>query len=162
MGGRGTFPVECPGINVAVLRRQGSGWEVLLLQRGDDETYPRTWGLLTGTRRRDETAAELAARELAEETGLTAESLWATEHVIHFYEPTVDRIWVLPVVAAVVDSGGRVRLSGENRAFLWLSFEQGRRRVSWRNLVEVLRCLEDETAAFPHPTWVRLPARGNP
>ena len=154
-----TIPMESPGINVAVVKEYGGSWRFLLLQRAEKETYPGFWGLLTGGREGEETVPELAVREMAEETGLRPDSLWASEYCLQFYEPTVDRVWILPVVVAVVSAVADVRLSKENRAFRWLLPKEAVEIVCWKNLKTVIADLAEELQNFPSPNWVELPVK---
>ncbi len=148
--------IESPGINVAIIKKDSDGWKFLMLRRADKETYPGFWGFLTGGREGDETVPQLAVREMAEETGLTPEKLWATEYVLQFYEPTVDKIWLLPVVVAMVASGSRVRLSPENSDFRWLDGSAAIELVIWQNLKEVLGNIDRELAGYPAGNWVEI------
>jgi 8-oxo-dGTP pyrophosphatase MutT (NUDIX family) len=158
MSERRGIPIESPGVNVAVIRKDRDGWRFLLLKRAYTESYAGSWGFVTGTKSGDESAAQIAARELAEETGLTAKAFWATEYVIQFYEPEFDKVWILPLIAAIVPSDSQVELSAENDEFVWLSAEQARERVSWKNLIRAIDDLSDELKHYPAPTWVALEA----
>ena len=154
---RSTIPIEAPGINVAVVKKDADGWRFLLLKRAGTEAYGGMWGLLSGGREDDETVPQLAVREIAEETGLTPESLWASEYCVQFYEPTVDKVWVLPVLVAVVESGAEVRLSVENADFRWLKASEAAEHVTWQNLKDLLGNLDRELGSFPAGNWVQLP-----
>ena len=154
-----TITIESPGINVAVVKKTASDWQFLLLQRAEKETYPGFWGLLTGGREDEETVPELAVREMAEETGLRPDSLWASEYCVQFYEPTVDRVWILPVIVAVVSDDADVGLSEENRAFRWLLPKEAVDLVFWKNLKTVIADLAEELRNFPSPNWVELPVK---
>jgi dATP pyrophosphohydrolase len=151
------IPIESPGINLAVVKKEAGGWQLLMLRRAEGETYPGYWGLLTGSREGEETVPQLACRELAEETGLVPESLWASEYCVHFYEPTVDKLWILPVIVAVVAPEAEVRLSAENSQYQWASIPAAAKLAVWKNLVTVIGNLAPELEAFPAPNWVRLP-----
>jgi len=148
--------IESPGINVAIIKKDPDGWKFLMLRRADKEIYPGLWGFLTGGREGGETVPQLAVREMAEETGLTPEKLWATEYVFQFYEPTVDKIWLLPVVVAVVAPGSRVKLSPENSDFRWLDGSAAIDLVIWQNLKEVLRNINRELAGYPAGNWIEI------
>jgi 8-oxo-dGTP pyrophosphatase MutT (NUDIX family) len=153
---RKTIPIESPGVNVAVVRKDKEGWRFLVLKRAYTETYAGSWGFVTGSKSGDETAAQIAVRELAEETGLAPKALWATEYVIQFYEPEFDKVWILPLIVAIVPPGSEVRLSPENDEFVWLSAEQARNQVSWKNLVRAIDEISEELRHYPASTWVAL------
>ncbi|MBN1213185.1 MAG: NUDIX domain-containing protein [candidate division Zixibacteria bacterium] len=148
--------IESPGINVAVVTKDANGWKFLLLRRAEKESYPGFWGFLTGGRENGESVPQIAVRELKEETGLAPQKLWATEYVFQFYEPTVDKIWILPVIVAVVSSGSKVRLSPENSEFRWLTAKDAQKKVLWKNLQKALKDIEEELKIYPAPNWVEL------
>lgn len=148
--------VESPGVNVAVLRNTDDGWRFLLLKRSEEETYSGSWGFVTGGKRGDETVAQVVVREVAEETGLTPESIWATEYVVQFYEPEVDAIWVLPLIVAVVPVEAEVTLSSENSDYRWLAPHKAKHLVTWKNLDKAIDDITDEIEIFPARNWVRI------
>jgi dATP pyrophosphohydrolase len=157
MAAPSNFPIDSPGINIATVKQDDYGWKFLLVLRAEGESYPGIWGLVTGGREGDETAAQLAVRELEEETGLRPEKLFASEYCVQFYEPTADHIWVLPVLVAVVAADSEVRLSEENSDYQWVTTEEGMQMVVWQNLREVLGRLDLELLEYPAPNWVELP-----
>lgn len=68
----GKIAFRSPSIGVAVLLRDRDG-RVLLIKRGPGSTRPGTWAVPAGFLDYGEDVREGAARELLEETGLTAE-----------------------------------------------------------------------------------------
>lgn len=141
---------------MAVVKRESDGWKFLLLKRAYHESYAGSWGLLTGTKRDEETVTQLALREIGEETGLTPKALWATEHIIQFFEPEEDAIWILPVLVAVVSPKSEVTLSPENEAYVWLPAAKAREQVFWKNLVHAIDLLDGELQGYPIATWLAL------
>ncbi len=150
--------IESPGVNVAVVRNTYDGWEYLLLQRAEQETYSGSWGFMTGGKQGDETVAQVAVRELYEETQLAPKSLWATEHLVQFYEPEYDSIWILPLIVAVVDETAEVILSEENCEFRWLKSTRAKHKVSWKNLSTAIDNISEELEIFPARNWVQIHA----
>ena len=148
--------IESPGVNVAVLKNTDDGWRFLLLQRSEEETYAGSWGFVTGGKRGNETVAQVVVREVGEETGLTPESIWATEYVVQFYEPEVDTIWILPLIVAIVPHDAEVQLSSENSDFKWLSARKAKNLVTWKNLVKAIEDITDEIEIFPARNWVQI------
>ena len=148
--------IESPGINVAVVKKDADGWKFLMLKRAEKESYPGFWGFLTGGREKDETVPQIAVREMAEETGLAPQKLWATEYVFQFYEPTVDKIWILPVIVAVVPAEAKMRLSEENSEYRWLTAGEAQKLVFWTNLQKALEDINGELEIYPAPNWVEL------
>jgi dATP pyrophosphohydrolase len=157
MDKRSGIQIESPGINVATVKKDDDGWKFLMVRRADSETYPGLWGFVTGSKEGNETVPQLAIRELAEETGLIPERLWASEHCMQFYEPTVDRVWVLPVIVAVVSPGAAVRLCHENCEYRWVSGVEAVGLAIWKNLQEAISDIDLELQTYPAPNWVELP-----
>jgi len=147
-----------PGVNVAVVRKDDDGWKFLIIQRADTESYPGCWGLLTGMKEGGETAAQITRRELKEETGLLAQSMWSTESLIQFYEPEFDQIWILPLVIAVVPPDAKVALCPENSACKWLDPFKAKKQVSWKNLLVAIDQIAEELEVYPAKTWVEMRA----
>ncbi len=150
--------IESPGVNVLVVKKTYDGWQYLILKRAEKESYGGFWGFMTGGKQGEETVAQVAVRELNEETQLTAKSLWATEHLIQFYEPEYDSIWILPLIIAVVEDDAKVVLSDENSEFRWLSVSKAKHRVSWKNLSTALDNISEELEIFPARNWVQIKA----
>jgi 8-oxo-dGTP pyrophosphatase MutT (NUDIX family) len=153
-----TIPIESPGVNVAVVKKDADGWKFLILQRAEGESYGGFWGFMTGGKRSSETVAQVVQRELKEETGLVPRSMWATEYLVHFYEPEYDKIWILPLIVAVVDPESQVKLSKENSDFRWLPSGKARHLVSWKNLEQAISDVTDELEIFPARNWVQIKA----
>lgn len=153
------IPIESPGVNIAVIKKDPDGWKFLVLQRAPGESYGGFWGFVTGGKRATETVSQVVLRELKEETGLKPLSMWATEYVVHFYEPEYDKIWILPVIVAVVDTDSSVQLSEENSDYRWLPAAKAKRLVSWKNLERMIEEITDELEIFPARNWVQLTAR---
>lgn len=155
---RPNITIESPGVNVAVVKKDDDGWKFLVLHRADGESYGGCWGFMTGSKQGNETVAQLVVRELTEETGLSPQSMWATEYLVQFYEPEYDRIWILPVIVVVVPSSARVTLSTENSESVWLPASQAKRKVSWKNLVRAIDDIAEELEIFPARNWVEIMA----
>jgi hypothetical protein len=84
--------------------------------------------------------------------------MWATEYLVQFYEPEYDRIWLLPVIVAVVPSIARVTLSTENSEYEWMTTAHAKRRVTWKNLVRAIDDVAEELEIFPARNWVEIVA----
>ena len=150
------IPIESPGVNVAIVKQDPDGWKFLILQRSEEESYGGYWGFMTGGKRGEETVAQVVKRELDEETGLVARSMWATEYMVHFYEPEEDKIWILPVIVAVVEPDSKVKLSEENSDFRWLPTTKAKHLVSWKNLERAIEEISDELEIYPARNWVEI------
>lgn len=152
------IPIESPGVYVAVVKKDPDGWRFLLVQRAAGEYYGGYWGFVTGGKMGQETVAQVVVRELKKELALAPLSMWATEYVVHFYEPEYDKIWMLPLIVAVVESESEVKLSEENSDFRWLPSGKARHLVSWKNLERMIEEVTDELAIFPARNWVQITA----
>jgi dihydroneopterin triphosphate diphosphatase len=145
-----------PGVNVAIVKKDDDGWKFLVVQRGEKESYGGCWGLITGMKDRHETAAQIAAREMKEELGLKPDVLWSTEHLIQFYEPEFDQVWILPLIVAVVPKEAKVTLNAENSDFRWLDPFRAKKQVTWKNLVCAIGQVAEELEVYPTRTWVQI------
>ncbi|MBU0982917.1 MAG: NUDIX domain-containing protein [candidate division Zixibacteria bacterium] len=158
MNNNSNIPIESPGVNVAVIKQDDDGWKFLLLCRSEQETYAGTWGFMTGGKKSDETVADVVLREMKEETGLAPLRMFATEYVIHFYEPQYDKIWILPLIVAEVPSDCEITLSPENCDFAWLKPHRARHRVNWKNLMTAIDNIIEELEVYPAHNWVEIKA----
>jgi 8-oxo-dGTP pyrophosphatase MutT (NUDIX family) len=150
--------IESPGVNVAVVKKDYDGWKFLVLKRAQGESYGGYWGFMTGGKKGDETVAQVVVRELKEETGLTPDSMWASEYLVQFYEPEYDTIWILPLIVAVVPESAKIELSPENCEYRWLTPYKAKHLVSWKNLVKAIDEISDELEIFPARNWVEIKA----
>ena len=149
--------IVSPGVNVAVIKEDYDGWKFLILKRAV-ESYGGYWGFMTGSKCGEETVAQVVVRELKEETGLAPKRMFATEYLVQFYEPEVDKIWILPLIVAVVAPESEVVLSEENSEFRWLEAPKAKHLVSWKNLVVALDDISEELAIYPARNWVEITA----
>jgi 8-oxo-dGTP pyrophosphatase MutT (NUDIX family) len=145
-------------VNVAVIKQDDDGWKYLLLKRSKTETYPGSWGFITGGKKGDETVAQVVVREMVEEISISPISMWATEYLIQFYEPEVDKIWILPLIVSIVAPDAEVKLSPENSEFLWLPPSKAKHLVSWKNLIQAISHVSEELEIFPARNWVEITA----
>lgn len=154
-------PVRPAGVNIALMRRQHTHWQVLMVQRAPTERYPLAWGLVSGTRQGDESLVSTAVREVYEELSIETSSLWSTNHLITFYDPEDDRIWHAPVFVQVVENE-LLTPSSEIAQFAWLTCEEAVARSRWKSLRRILPELFEEITRFPDETWQRLDTRRQP
>ena len=104
--------------------------EFLLLKRAEDQLYPGIWQCITGKIQFDEKSFQTALRELKEETGLLTDKLWVIDQVNHYYEPSEDRMNLIPVFGAVVSSKN-VILSKEHSQFKWCPIIEIEKLLLW-------------------------------
>ena len=130
-------------VDLYVLRGSGATLECLVLRRGSGGRCPGSWETVHGHIEAGETPAAAAIRELAEETGARPTRLYNLSRVEAFYQHRSDRVALIPVFVAFVDSGTSVRLSSEHDRFEWLPAEEARGRFAWPREG---RALEDAVA----------------
>ena len=115
--------------HVARITRSGT-LEFLLLRRANGRIYAGDWRMVGGKIEAGETAWQASLRELAEETALTADQLFAVPYLNRFYEWHRDRVNEIPVFLAIT-SGEEPRLDDEHDGFEWLTPEDAAARLPW-------------------------------
>ena len=130
-------------VDLYVLRGAGAALESLVLRRGAGGRCPGSWETVHGHIEAGETPAAAAIRELAEETGAAPVRLYNLSRVEAFYQHARDEVALIPVFAAFVDPGTRIRLGPEHDRFEWLPVAEARRRFAWPREG---RALEDAVA----------------
>jgi 8-oxo-dGTP pyrophosphatase MutT (NUDIX family) len=123
-------------VDVYVIRQLARSWRMLALRRGQGTRSPGSWETVHGRIEPGERPAAAAARELHEETGLTAARLYSIT-VNPFYLNASDSVQLAVVFAGFVD-GAAVRLSNEHDAFEWLTVARAARRFTWPREGEAL------------------------
>ena len=118
-------------VDLYVLRGAGPSLECLVLRRASGGRCPGSWEAVHGHIEADETPVDAAQRELAEETGLSAERLYNLSRVETFYQHRKDEIALVPVFAAFVAPGAVVRTGPEHDRFEWLPAAEACRRFAW-------------------------------
>lgn len=118
------------------------GYEWLLLERASHKIYAKTWRMVGGKLRADETAWQGCLRELAEETRLPIARLLCVPYVNRFYEWRHDRINDIPVFVALTERGRDPVLDDEHSAFAWLPLESALGRLPWPGQSEGLRAAD--------------------
>ncbi len=129
-------------VEAHIFRQVDDDIEFLLIKRSDDdELYPGTWQMVTGTIGENEKAFETALREIQEETGLIPLKFWVAPNVNSFYNQVKDHINFIPVFASLVDKSSRVVLSPEHSEYKWVNAAEAKRMLLWqgqRNSVDII------------------------
>jgi dATP pyrophosphohydrolase len=133
-------------VDVYVLRPAGAGVEVLCLRRAPGQRSAGTWETVHGHVRDGERPADAAARELGEETGLTAQRLYNLSRVESFYLHRRDAVALIPAFCAVAPAGAVAALSAEHDRAEWVAPEEAARRFAWPR---ERRALADALALLP-------------
>jgi type II secretory ATPase GspE/PulE/Tfp pilus assembly ATPase PilB-like protein/8-oxo-dGTP pyrophosphatase MutT (NUDIX family) len=128
-----------PGvIELFVIKHNAGDWRVLLLQRAADGKRPNSWETVYGKIDAREKPEKAAIRELQEETGLAAESLYNVT-VSPFYLHASNTIQMCITFAAFVSEDAEVTLGEEHQRFEWLSLDQACERFTWPREAHSLR-----------------------
>ena len=99
--------------------------EHLILRRSEsDPLCPGAWQVITGGMRSGESAADAAARELKEETGLTALRWIATGRTATFFFEPFDATVHSPILLCEISDDADLRLSLEHIAHRWCTASQ--------------------------------------
>jgi len=115
-------------VSVVILDSLDENARILLLRRAEQHLQG-VWSYVAGHVKQAETAPQTACRELAEETGLTPQALYATHFCEQFYAAVYDCIMVVPAFVARVDGCAEVRLNAEHSAYRWLPVDQAMQTV---------------------------------
>lgn len=118
-------------VDVYVLRGADPELECLVLRRAAGGRCPGSWETVHGHIEAGERPAEAAARELEEETGLTALRLYNLSRVESFYQHRIDEVALVPVFAAFVSPEAGIRLGSEHDQFEWLNPAPAGSRFAW-------------------------------
>jgi dihydroneopterin triphosphate diphosphatase len=118
-------------VDLYVMRGSEGSLEFLALRRAAGGRCPGSWETVHGHIEADERPYEAALRELGEETGLAALSLYNLSRVESFYQHRIDEVALVPVFAAFVDADAPVHLGVEHDAFEWLPTAEARTRFAW-------------------------------
>jgi dATP pyrophosphohydrolase len=136
-------------VDVFVLRRVDSEWEVLTLRRGHGTRCTGAWETVHGRIEAGERPEEAALREVREETGLTVERLYSVT-VQPFYLHGLEAVMLAVVFAAVVAPAGDMVLGAEHERGEWLTLSAARDRYAWprerQSLGEIAVLLRDGDA----------------
>ena len=118
-------------VEVHVIRQVNSQIEFLLLKRAPGEIYENLWQMVSGRIEPEEKAYETALREVKEETGFTAQRIWAAPNVNSFYSAHNDEMNLIPVFAVLVNPEAKVVISDEHSDYKWLTKEECSIMLAW-------------------------------
>ncbi len=138
--------IVCRVIDCHVFYKKNSEPAYLLMKRSDGVLYAGSWRMVGGKIEAGEKAFEAGLRELKEETGLTPVRFWSVPYVNSFYEASKDRVNIIPVFAAEVDTRS-VTLSAEHVEYRWVSYEEAGSLLPWPAQIEGLRIVHEFIAA---------------
>ena len=147
--------MSAPVPRLAVLAVVLRGEQVLLVRRANPPDAG-LWGYPGGKVDWGETVEAAALRELAEETGLTPHTFYATSFCEQFYDAGNDCIMVIPAFVARVDDDCVVRLNGEHSAWCWLTFEAAMNELEFGSQRDLFSYVQREFIARPPSKHLRI------
>ena len=110
------------------------------------------WCEVAGSIEKGEKAWQAAFREIQEETGLNLSELWLGDRCAQFYDPSRDRIQVLPVFVGYVPKDARVVLNSEHSDYAWCDLTEACERVVFPAQRSLLHFIWQEfVERRPHP-----------
>ncbi|MEO8336052.1 MAG: ATPase, T2SS/T4P/T4SS family [bacterium] len=124
-------------VDVYVVALEDGEWRVLVLQRSRETRCPGAWETVHGRIEPGEEPEDAAAREVAEETGLSIDRLYNVT-VQPFYLHKSHTVEMAVVFAAFVDPSKPVVLGPEHQRYEWLSAAEALNRFFWPREREAL------------------------
>ena len=100
------------------------------MRRAPGRLYEGTWRMVAGKVEPGESAWQASLREIAEETGLAVERLWAVPVANSFYEWQTNTLRHIPVFLALA-AKGMPALDGEHDAWEWLGLAAALAKLPW-------------------------------
>jgi len=149
-------PVRCSMVSIVVLRGRGARTRMLVLRR-HSAYLGGVWSYVAGHVEAGETGAQAARRELAEETGLVADTLHATSFCEQFYDAAHDCIQLVPAFVARVGNAAEVRLNREHSAFRWVTLTRAARELPFGSQRDLIAHVQREFVLREPQPQLRLP-----
>ncbi len=150
-----SLPVRCISVAATVLRFGDNAATVLLLRRSR-EPFAGLWCQITGLIEDGETAAQAAAREIHEETGLVPDAFYSADFCDQFYNADENCIEVVPIFVAIVNDAETVRINQENSEYRWVTIDEATEIVPFVGHRTVLRQVMTDFVERDPPAWRRI------
>lgn len=150
------LPIRCSMAAVVVVRSAQPEAQVLLLRRAGSYLHG-AWSYVAGHLEANETLWQCALRELAEETGLRPQALYAADSCEQFYDAQNDCVQVVPAFVALLGADASVRLNREHDAFRWLSFADAMPELLFDGQRELFARVRRDFVERTPPAALRLP-----
>jgi dATP pyrophosphohydrolase len=136
-------------ISTYVFTIQHNRPQFLTLRRAPHLLHAETWQAVHGMIEPGEPAYAAAAREMREETGLTAERFFKSDYVETFYSEVTDAVHLVPAFAGFVADAPGVTLSEEHTAWEWCSLDEATQRVVWPAQRDAVRMIAEAAKWWP-------------
>lgn len=150
------LPLRCSMVSVVVVRGRGEHASTLLLHRAKAHLHG-LWTYVAGHLEAGETAWQAALRELHQETGLRAASLYSADRCETFYDAREECIAVVPAFVAFVDDDAEVRLNHEHDDHVWLAFGEAIAQLPFSGQRELYADVQRALVLQPPPEALRMP-----
>lgn len=150
-----SLPVRCTSVAATVLRFGEDAARVLLLRRSRDPLAD-LWCQITGRIEAGETAAQAAAREIHEETGLVPEAFYSADFCDQFYNAEENCIDLVPIFVAIVGDAGTIRVNRENSDYRWVTVGEAIEIVPFVGHRSALRHVMTDFVERDPPPWRRI------
>jgi len=144
--------IRADAVAVVVLRGQAEDAQVLLLRRSTG-AFAGAWTFVMGSVEDGERATETARRELVEEIGLAAASLFTAGALDAFYDPVRDRIVHVPFFAAYLEPGEITLEDDVHDAHRWVTFAEAAELLEFDAQRSVLADIHRNFVARAPQAW---------
>lgn len=152
----GSIPVQCTMVSIIALTGPRAATRVLLLRRAG-AYLNGVWSYVAGHIEPGEAAWQTALRELAEETSLVPDTLYATSFCERFYLRASNAIEIVPAFVARVAEGAEVHLNGEHSAYRWATLADAAAAFPFGSQRELLAYVEREFIAREPSPFLVMP-----
>jgi len=145
-------------VTTFILRQDSSGAKVLLLKRAHS-ALAGIWCQVAGAIKGGETAWQAALREVREETGLVPDRFYSADICEQFYNAYKDRVELVPVFVAFVDSPRTIALNQEHSDYRWLSIPEAINLLPFPGQRDLLRTIEEQFVQREPNELLRIPPK---
>lgn len=129
----------------------------ILLIRRSSGAFAGAWTFVMGTVEDGERATDTVHRELREETGRSAASLFTAGELDAFYDPVRDRIVHVPFFVAYLEPGEIELEDDVHDAYRWVTFDEARDLLEFDAQRRVLGDIHRNFVARSPQPWRLIP-----